>query len=199
MNKQEFLAKLRKGLSALPQDDIEERLLFYSEMIDDYVEEGLSEEKAVLAVGSADEIVKQTVADTPIAKIVKERNKPQRRMSAGEIVLLILGSPIWLSLGIAAFAVILSLYVSVWSIIISLWSVFVSLVACTVGGIVSGVVLAICTSHFTGIAMLGASLVCAGLSIFMFCGCKALTKGILILTKKTAGWIKNRFSGKEKE
>ena len=44
MNKQEFLAGLRKGLSGLPQEDIEERLLFYSEMIDDRIEEGMEEE-----------------------------------------------------------------------------------------------------------------------------------------------------------
>ena len=44
MNKQEFLAELRKGLSGLPQDDIEERLIFYDEMLEDRIEEGLSEE-----------------------------------------------------------------------------------------------------------------------------------------------------------
>ncbi len=43
MNKQAFLTQLRKGLSGLPQEDIEERLAFYSEMIDDRIEEGLSE------------------------------------------------------------------------------------------------------------------------------------------------------------
>ena len=59
MRKQEFLAKLRKGLSGLPQDDIEERLIFYSEMIEDRKEEGLSEEEAVAAIGSVDEIVAQ--------------------------------------------------------------------------------------------------------------------------------------------
>ena len=47
MRKQEFLTELRKGLSGLPQDDIEERLSFYSEMIDDQIEEGLAEEEAV--------------------------------------------------------------------------------------------------------------------------------------------------------
>ena len=53
MTKREFLAQLRKGLSGLPQDDIEERLTFYGEMIEDRKEEGLSEEEAVSAVGSA--------------------------------------------------------------------------------------------------------------------------------------------------
>ena len=43
MNKQDFLVQLRKGLSGLPQDDIEERLTFYKEMIEDRMEEGFSE------------------------------------------------------------------------------------------------------------------------------------------------------------
>ena len=35
MNKQEYIALLRKGLTGLPQEDIEERAAFYGEMIDD--------------------------------------------------------------------------------------------------------------------------------------------------------------------
>lgn len=193
MSKQEFLAQLRKGLSGLPQDDIEERLTFYSEMIEDRIEEGLSEEEAVSAVGSVDEIVAQVVADIPLAKIAKERIRPKRRLSSGEIVLLALGSPIWLSLSIAAFAVILSLYISLWAVIISLWAVFGSLLCCAFGGMVAGIVFACNGNVLTGIAMLAAGFVCAGLSIFMFYGCKAATKGILILTKKIAVWIKNCF------
>ena len=129
MSKQEFLMQLRKGLSGLPQEDIEERLTFYSEMIDDRMEEGFSEGEAVAAVGSAQEIAAQVVAEIPFAKIAKERIKSKRRLSASEIVLLALGSPIWLSLGIAVFAVILSIYVLLWAVMISLWSVFVSLAA----------------------------------------------------------------------
>ena len=134
MNKQEFLAELRKGLCGLPQDDIEERLTFYSEMIDDRIEEGLSEEEAVSAIGDVEEIVRQTAADIPLAKIAKERIRPKRQLKAWEIVLLALGSPIWLSLGIAAAAVILALYISLWALIISLWAIFASLV---IGAVVS--------------------------------------------------------------
>lgn len=57
MNKQEFLMRLREGLSGLPENDIEERLIFYSEMIDDRKEEGLSEEEAVREIGNIDEII----------------------------------------------------------------------------------------------------------------------------------------------
>ena len=92
---------------------------------------------------------------------------------------------------------IFSLYVSLWSVIISLWSVFVSLAACAFGGVVSCVIFAIGGHGAVGLAMLAAGMVCAGLSIFMFLGCKAATKGIVILTKKIAIWIKNCFMRKE--
>ena len=197
MRKQEFLTQLRKGLSGLPQDDIEERLTFYSEMIEDQMEEGLSEEEAVSAVGSVPEIVAQAVADVPLAKIARERIKPKRRLSAGEITLLALGSPIWLSLGIAAFAVIVSLYCSLWAVIISLWAVFGSFAACSVGGVMACVIFAISGNGASGVAMLAAGMVCAGLSIFLFYGCKAATNGTLMLTKKLATWVKNCFIKKE--
>ena len=197
MSKQEFLEQLRQGLKGLPTADIEERVIFYGEMIDDRIEEGVTEDEAVLSVGSVEKIVEQVVADTPFAKIAKERIKPKRRLSVGEIVLLALGSPIWLSLIIALIAVIFSVYVSLWSVIISLWSVFVSLVACAVGGVVACAVLSVTSSVYTGVAMLSAGLVCAGLSIFMFYGCKEATKGVLFLTKKIAVWLKNCFIKKE--
>ena len=197
MGKQEFLVQLREGLSGLPQEDIEERLTFYSEMIDDRMEEGFTEEEAVVAVGSAQEIAAQVVAEIPFAKIAKERIKSRRPLRVGEIVLLALGSPIWLSLGIAVFAVILSLYISLWAVIISLWAVFASFAACSIGGVMACAVFTVGGNGASGLAMLAAGIVCAGLAIFMFYGCKAVTGGTLILTKKMAIWVKNCFIKKE--
>jgi uncharacterized membrane protein len=193
MNKEKFIVQLRKGLSGLPQDDIEERVAFCNEMIEDRKEEGLSEEEAVLAAGSVEEIVAQTVADVPLVKIAKERVKSNRRMKAWEVILLALGSPVWLSLMIAALAVILALYTCFWSVIISLWAVFGSLVGCVIGGLVAGIVFICMGNVLTGIAVLGAGSVCAGLSIFAFFGCKAITKGILALTKRFVVWLKSCF------
>ncbi len=197
MTKQEFLAQLRKGLSGLPQKDTEERLTFYSEMIDDRMEEGLSEEEAVSAVGSVDEILSQVPGEIPLGKTAKETSKPKRQLRVWEIVLLVLGSPIWLSLLVAAFAVLLSLYISLWSVIISLWAVFGSLVGCVVGGIAAGVVSAYSGNIPAGIAVIGAAIVSAGLAIFACHGCKAATKGVLVLTKKLALWMKRCFIRRE--
>ncbi len=197
MNKEEFLGRLRKGLAGLPKEELEEHLSFYGEMIDDRMEEGLSEEAAVSGMGSVDELISQIIADIPLTKLVKERLTPKRKLQAWEIVLLLLGSPVWLPLLIAVFAVIFSLYVVLWSVIIGLWAVFASLAACGLAVIAAGVYFAIGGNGLTGIAAIGAGMVCAGLSVFVFFGCKAATKGAVNLTKKLAIGIKNRFIKKE--
>ena len=68
MNKIEFLDQLRSSLSGIPQDDIDERVAFYNEMIDDKMEEGCSEQKAVEAMGSVDDSVAQIISETPFTK-----------------------------------------------------------------------------------------------------------------------------------
>ena len=199
MNKQEFLDGLRKGLTGLPQDDIEGRLAFYSEMIDDRTEEGLSEEEAVAEVGSVDEIIRQTVADTPLSRVVKERIKPKRRLRAWEIVLLILGSPIWLSMGIAVAATIFAIYAVLWSVIAALWAVFCAFVVCAVASVPGCIVIALRSGGAAGLAVISAGIVCAGLSIFMFFGCREATRGTIMLTKKLTIMIKNCFIRKGEE
>ena len=199
MNKIEFSEELKKGLNGLPLKDIEERLNFYNEMIEDRIEEGLSEDDAVSSMGNIDEIVSQIVSETPLAKIAKERIKPKRRLSALEIVLLVLGSPIWVSLLIALIAVVLSVYISFWSVIIALWAAFVSIFSLAFGGIIGGVLFSIVDKTLLGVAFICIGIVLMGLSIFIFFGTKAATKGILLITKKFAFWSKNCIIKKEAE
>ena len=94
-------------------------------------------------------------------------------------------------------AVLLSVYVVLWSVVVSVWSAFGSLVACAFGGVVAGAIFAVTNNALTGIALIGASLVCAGVAVFMFFACKAATKGIILLTKKIALGIKKSFVKKE--
>ena len=197
MTKREFIEELRKKLAGLPKHDVEERLNFYSEIIDDKIEDGFSEESAVSEIGSVDEIAEQILSDFPLLKLAKERIKPKRKIRAWEMVLLALGSPIWLSLGIAAAAVLLSLYVVLWSVIVSVWAVFVSLAACAVGGMIAGIVFTIVGANPSGVALIGAGMLCAGLAIFSFFGCDAATKGVVTFTKKLALGVKKCFTKKE--
>lgn len=197
MTKLEFVFQLMNKLSGLPLDEIEDRVNFYSEMIDDRIEEGMTEEEAVSAVGNIDEIAAQIISDIPLAKIVKERIKPKKRLGVWAIVLIILGFPIWLTLLISAAAVVFSLYIVLWSVIISLWAVEISVWAAAFGALVGGIIFIVTGSTYAGGAVIAAGIVCAGLSIFIFFGCKAASKGLVILTKKLALAIKNCFIKRE--
>ena len=199
MRKKEFLNQLRANLSGLPESELEERLGFYSEIIDDRIEEGLMEEDAVSEIGSPDKIAEQIISEIPLLKLAKDRIKLRRRITALETVLLVIGSPIWLSLAIAAFAVILSLYVTLWSFIVALWAVFASFAACGIGGVIAGIIFAISGKALTGIAMIGAAFVCAGIAILLFYGSKGSTDCIVRLTAKIALGVKKCFIRKGNE
>ena len=60
-----------------------------------------------------------------------------------------------------------------------------------------GVLFIVFGNVLSGIAMIGASAVCAGLAIFLFFGCSFVTGGTLWLTKKIILSIKNCFIKKE--
>ena len=178
MRKQELISALRKKLTALPRRDADERIAFYSEMIDDRIEEGLLEEDAVNAVGNVDEIAKQILSDAPSVKIPNEK-----QVGGWKILFLVLGSPIWLSLIITAVAVAVSLYAVVWSIAASLWAVFIALVAVGIACPIAGIVY-LCTGFgVAGLTAFSAGLVGAGLAVFFYFGCLATMKATLLLTK----------------
>ncbi len=197
MYKQEFLAALRQGLNGLPQDDVEERVAFYAEMIDDRMEEGLSEEAAVAEIGPIDAIVSQTLSDIPITKLVREKVRPKRQYHAWEIVLIVLGFPLWFPLLVTVFAVILTAYVVIWAIILSLWAAVASIAVTAIACIAAGVIVLCGGSTPMGLLAIAAGLVLAGLTIFLFFAMKAVTVGAVWLTKKIALGIKSLFVRKE--
>lgn len=197
MNKQEFLLALRGGLSDLSEADIKASLDYYAEIIDDQMEEGIPEADAVASLGSVVTVAEQILLDMPLSKLVKARVKPKRRLRAWEIVLIAVGFPVWFPILVALAAVALALYVVLWSVVISLYSVDVSLAACLFGGIGGGIVLFITGNSLSALFLLGAGLVCGGLSIFLFFGCKAATKGTVLLAKQMLLGMKKCFVRKE--
>ena len=184
MTKLEFILALNEKLSAYPKAEVQQRLSFYSEMIEDRLDDGLSEEEAVAAVGDVERIAAEIAAELTPEEAPKPPKPAPREWKTWVIVLLIVGSPVWVSLAVGAGAAVLSLYASVWAVIISLWAVFGTLVACGVCGIACGIGFAFGGYIFPGLAVVAAALVCAGLSILAFFGCKAITDLTVTLTKR---------------
>ena len=219
MTKLEFLDKLQAGLLGLTESDAQERLNFYSEMIDDRMEEGLSEEQAVAQVGDVQVIVANILAEIPqnapvqadaevvkqvIAKVEKPthhqatpKKEEKKHMETWQIILLILGFPLWLPLLIAAFAVVISLLAALWSVVGTLWgALFGTLAGCGIGVTLLGLGCMIAGKWVVGTALFGAGLACAGLAVFAFFACIYTTKGAAWLTKVTFVGIAKLFGGR---
>ena len=193
MNKQEYLEELRSRISAMPADDVNRFMDYYSEMIDDRVEDGLSEEEAVADMGSPDAAVEQILEDMPLTKLVKEKIKPKHELKAWEVVLIVLGSPVWIPLLITALVLLLTLWIVAFALLISFYAVVLSFVAAGIGGLICAIPLFIANSPYTAVLMLGAALIGIGIAILFVVSVKPVTVGIFKVCKASVNGIKRMF------
>lgn len=185
MNKSKFLLRLKRALRGCSPSEIQSRLAFYSEMIDDRVEEGLTEKEAVSAFGNPEDIASEIRAE------LNERPKKEKRpLGAGAKILIALGSPVWLSLLIAAAAVVVSLAVSIGAVMISLFAVMFAVLIClyaavlalvvsALAGLIAGIACAFEGMLTQTLLCIGAFFVCTGVAILLEILCAPVGKGIL--------------------
>ena len=201
MKKKEFLEKLQASLWAMPETDKQRSVDYYAEMIDDRMEDGLSEEEAVAAIGDLDEIVKQILNESPRppATVNKTQKQQKRGLEPWMIVLLVLGSPVWVPLVASAVGTVISIYVSLWSVVITLYAVTLALALAAIGCILGSFFMI--GGFPEAMVAWGAALLCAGLGILFFLLSNLAAKGMVKLTRliwETGKNIyKNIFKGKE--
>jgi uncharacterized membrane protein len=195
MNKTEFLLCLEKKLAALSPQEIEVTQGFYSEMIDDRIEDGMSEENAVAAIGDIDTIAQNTLLEQPLPTLMKAKIQPKAGLKLWEIVLIVLGFPLWFPLVAAFFIVIVAVYVSVWAVIISL---FVAVAAFAISGLTGLISLLFAQSFPAGLLMFGLSLICIGIAVLAFFGVTKLSFWLIGLTRRFLRWVKSLFIKKER-
>ena len=134
MTKLDFLYDLRAALKALPKADIERYVDYYSEMIDDRIDDGMSEEAAVAELGRIEDIAAKILGDIPLNGQAEEsetheapegterpeineiavvpenaESAPKRKggLSALAMLMIIFGAPIWVPVLISLFSVII--------------------------------------------------------------------------------------------
>ena len=197
MNKQEFLLALRGALSALPEADIRASVDYYAEIIDDRMEEGIPETEAVVSLGSVVAAAEQILLDMPLPKLVKARVKPKRKLRAWEIVLIAVGSPVWVPILLSLAVVIFAVYIVLWAVAVSLYAADIGVGAGLAAGVAGAVLLFVMGHPASALALLSAGFVCGGLAIFGFFGCNAAAKGIWRLGKLMWRGIKSCFIRKE--
>ena len=128
MNKTQFCALLENKLKPyLSPKEMYKTLNFFEEMIDDRIDEGLSEEEAVSQLGDIDIIVDQILDEHNIGK---KQTKLVWRFIPRELgfINIVLLFPAWITI----FSLVASLFIVVLSII---FSIVLSIIAIFIGGI----------------------------------------------------------------
>ena len=159
MNKREFLRSLSGSLRGMSRRERAQSLEYYGEMIQDRMEEGLSEEEAVARLGSADEIARQILESGGV------QGKQGSRVPVWMIVLIVLGSPVWLSLLFAFLAVVLAAYIVAWSLIAALYAVLLGMAVCGPCGLLGFVVGLVKGNLAQAALLLGAGCALLGLAL----------------------------------
>ena len=197
MNKAEFIRHLEQGLEGLPPVEIKKTLSYYSELISDHMDEGMSEEEAVASLGSPEDIIREIKMDLPFSTLVKTRStKNKRSMRAWEIILIILGMPLWLPILLAILGVIIAVYMCIWAAIITLFALVIAMLACGVA-IIVGLIFMFSSHFLSGLFIFGVSLACVGCGIVLFFVAKKLTVWLIKLTGAGLRRLKACFIRKE--
>ena len=199
MTKLEFSSTVRSRLAGLPENDVQKAIDFYVEAINDRMDDGLTEEQAIAAIGTPEEVADRILMDTPLPTLVRAQaeTKPKRRWRAWEIILIVLGSPVWLPICLALGAVALSLAIAIVAIVLS---IVVAVIAVGVGGVATffaSFVYMFQGHVIDGLLQLGGSIVIVGISLILFIPIKAaliwLIEAIGRLGQKIkAGYIRKR-------
>ena len=199
MNKQEFIKALRERLMWLTSEELEKTVNFYSEMIDDRIEEGETEEEAVAALGSMDDITVKIAREVgkddeneggiPAAKTVVVKNSSENTVL--KIIIVAVTFPIW-------FPILMGLLGGAIGIVAGLFGACVGVGAGVIASFAAAIKLFIDGNAAQGFFMLGGFFICAGICIFAWLGisalCKVTAKGI----KQGINFIKSKFKKEEK-
>lgn len=207
MTENEFLAGLRRSLSGLSEEDIRKSEEYCREIISDAVEDGMNENdmgcrfvqhrhdrersaRSVAAIGSPSDAAKQILMEAPLTKVLAAKVKPQRRLRTWEILLLVLGAPIWLSLLLTAAVLFFGIYIVLWSVVVAVYATVLALVLSSPICFVSGIVSLFMGRFVECLILLAVAFVAAGAAILLFVGAGYVAKGVAFIGKKLIRGLK---------
>ena len=190
MSKADFLRLLERALAQLSEEERQKNLEYYSELLDDMMEEGMTEAEATAKLGSPNQIAQSILQEMPLGKLVSTRMKPKSGWTPLAIVLAVVGSPVWVPLLLATVAIVLAVFVSIWALGFAAVAVVLGLVV----AVVATPIIAIKAATLTlpvGLLLLGAGLVLLGLCVLGGLMAVELCKLLWQLTV----WLAHKFKG----
>lgn len=166
MTKKEYLDALEESLKRLPKEEARKSVSYYAEMIDDRIEDGMSEEDAVSAMEAPDAAAERILYETPLKVLAQSRRESRAPRTTLTTVLLIVGSPVWLPVLCALLSVLVAVYAALWA---ALASIIAGFAAVVVTGVVAAAygVYALTLGTAYGLGIIGAGLLCAGIGLLL--------------------------------
>lgn len=169
---EEFLQQLKSALAHLPYSEVERVVSYYSENLQDKIEDGVSEEDAIASFGNLDEFVSMIEEEVTITSIVKDKVMKKSKDSNVNKMLIgiiaVLGIPIWIGLGGLAIGLGIGFLAVFWSIPFVLGSMYISLAFMSVSGILIGFIRMFTFEFATGLAYFGFGVTASGLVVMFF-------------------------------
>ena len=110
-----------------------------------------------------------------------------------EIVLIVLGSPVWVPLLLTAGILVLSMLVVVFSLLITFYAVVISAAVAGIAGVLAVVPFLMISNVPAAVFMLGCGIAGVGLTILFFVAVKPVTVGFWNLCKAAVSGIKRKF------
>ncbi len=182
MNRKEFIDKLRREISKLPQEEIDAAIEYYEEYFD---EAGPENEQEVLErLGSPKKVAAQIKSQYAV-RLFDEEEKPTARKGISAIWYVIIGicaAPVSIPLAIALGAVAIAIFITVVCCIVAVFAAIIGCIAGAVGCIVMGI-MAIPVAFSSSVLLVGTGLGALGfmaaMGVLLFMGVKAATNAII--------------------
>lgn len=193
MTKADFINSIQSRLDGMPEDEIQKSVDYFSEMIDDRMEDGMSEEEAVSEIGTVDDAIKEILENIPLSKMIKARAKKERTWKTWQIVLLCVTSPVWVPLAIAFIAVLASLYIALWACVIAFFAADLAFFLSGIASFIVGIASIFSVEIAWPLMAIGAGLILIGGAVMLFIPLMKLAKQTAKLAKKIVLWIKSWF------
>lgn len=187
MTKREFFDALTSRMKSLPKEEQNRVIRYYNEVLEDYMEDGMSEEEAVAQIEDVDTIAKRILLEyameshnkTPVeADPVYKAEQYKKQGNVLMVTLALILIPLWGSLLIAALS-------GVFALAVSLFCVPISIGAAAIGCIIMTPVLIFSGQVGKGFLVLGAGLICVALTLISI----PLVIWLIKLSYKLVRWM----------
>lgn len=170
MNKTKYLKKLYRKVYFVSKEERQSIVDYYSEIIDDLMENGKSEESAVSELESP-----EVIASNYRKQQKNERVESEKQIPTWFWIALIAGSPIWLGLLCAAIGIVVGISCAVLGVSVGF----------TIGGLFAAIygLITMFTDFAFGLSMFGTGLFLCALGLLVTIGIISLSKKIITKIK----------------